>query len=143
MALTPAYTKAWVLNTPYGGTVTSLTNDASGVTALKGIGTVTSTFDVMKYYTGPLATSRTDILLENAHSSAFFGSGADAWVSFDDCVTQKTIQQYVVLNGVTVSINGGAPISVQVYAMILNDGTVAISLPPTFVTAQSLTGSDV
>ncbi|WP_235822592.1 Hint domain-containing protein [Pseudogemmobacter blasticus] len=143
MALTPAYTKAWVLNTPYGGTVTSLTNDASGVTALKGMGTVTSTFDVMKYYTGPLGTSGTDFLLEKAHSSAFFGSGADDWVSFDDGVTQKTIQQYVVLNGVTVSINGGAPISVQVYAMILNDGTVAISLPPTFVTAQSLTGSDV
>lgn len=143
MALTPAYTKTWVLNSPYGGSVPSLTNDATGVSALAGMGTVTATFDVMKYYTGPLGTSGLDVLLEKAHNSAFFGSGADDWVSFNDGATQQTVQQYVSVTGVTVSINGGAPISVQVSALFLNDGTVAIALHPAFISAQSLTGSDV
>ncbi|AWD23698.1 hypothetical protein B6K69_17875 (plasmid) [Fuscovulum blasticum] len=102
-----------------------------------------STYNETQTYTGPQGTIGLDVLLEHTHSSPFFGSGLDDWVSFDGGATQLTVQQYLPLAGVTVSIDGGAPVAVPVvYTFFLSDGTVVLSLPASFITAQSLDGTE-
>lgn len=138
------FIKTWVLNSPYGGSVSSLTSDAAGVLAAQSMGSAaSSTYSQTQIYTGPQGTIGVDVLIEHSYSSPFFGSGSDDWVSFDGGATQLTVQQYVPLAGVTVSIDGGAPVAIPVvYAFFLSDGTVVVSMPPFFITTQGLDGSE-
>ncbi|MCT4333172.1 Hint domain-containing protein [Paracoccus sp. YLB-12] len=135
--------KTWIIDTTVPN-VTTIANDAQAVTAAQSLGSAaSSTYTIADVFTGPPGTSGLDVLLEQNFNSAFLGNGTDDTISLDGGATQLTVQQFIGLSGVTITIDGGSPVPIsQLFVYILSDGTVMSVPSDTFIAAQDLDGTE-